>query len=354
MSSESRVTVRHLGPDPATVGGMASVIRMLTEHRIGADIVDFCPTWTPRSRLLTAQMTMSAARTLRKMPAAYIVHVHLSERGSFLREGALAAFARSRGLVTVVTIHGASFVPFARRHPNLVTRVIGCAHAVTCLDQAALETLRRCAPQTHSEILPNPVEPDDDPLSADETDELVLFAGEIGKRKGADVLERAWRLVAQRRPHARCLMVGPPGDYVPVASERLEVRDAVDPAEIKSMLRRARVIALPSRAEGIPMILTEASGLGRPFVSTPVGGIPDLARAGGFLVPVGDATALAERLADLLEKPDLARAIGEQGRRACVEARSIEVIGARLRALYSGATLERDRSATVRDGQRPD
>ena len=56
-------------------------------------------------------------------------------------------------------------------------------------------------------------------------DELVVFAGEIGMRKGADVLHRAWRLVAQRRPHARCLMVGPVTDFAPPNTERLGGED---------------------------------------------------------------------------------------------------------------------------------
>jgi hypothetical protein len=196
--------------------------------------------------------------------------VHLSERGSFLREGALVALAHRRGLVTVATIHGASLMPFA---PS----------------------------------------------------------------KGADVLHRAWQLVAQRRPQARCLMVGPVGDFTPPDTERLEVRAPVGPIEMKEILRRARVVALPSRAEGMPMVLTEAMSLGRPFVSTPVGGIPELASGGGMLVPVDDELALADRLTELLADPELARKIGERGRRFCLETRSIEVIDARLRKLYAAA-----------------
>jgi hypothetical protein len=114
----------------------------------------------------------------------------------------------------------------------------------------------------------------------------------------------------------------------------------VDPIEMKAILRRARVIALPSRAEGMPMVLTEAMSLGRPFVSTPVGGIPDLAGAGGMLVPVEDELALGDRLTELLADPELARRIGERGRRFCLETRSVEVIDARLRKLYAAAAAE--------------
>jgi glycosyltransferase involved in cell wall biosynthesis len=316
---------------------MATVIRVLTEHNVGGDIVDAHPTWRSQSPLTTTRLVAASARALLQMPAGEVAHVHLSERGSFLREGSLVALAHRRGLVTVVTIHGASFMPFARRYPWLVSAVLRRAHLVTCMDRETLELVRLSAPRVHCEIVPNPVFVDGSLAPADETGELVVFAGEIGLRKGADVLHRAWRLVAQRRPQARCLMVGPMADFKPPEAERLEVRAPVDPIEMRTLLRGARVVALPSRAEGMPMVLTEAMSLGRPFVSTPVGGIPELADAGGMLVPVEDTLALADRLTELLADPDLARGIGERGRRFCVETRSVEVIDARLRKLYAAA-----------------
>ncbi len=334
------LVVHHFGPDPATVGGMASVIRVLTEHQVGGDVVDAHATWTPRSPLESARLAAASARALLQMPAGKVAHLHLSERGSFLREGSLVALARRRGLVTVATIHGASLMPFARRYPWLLATVLQRAHLTTCMDQEVLELVRRSAPRVHSEIVPNPVFLDGSFLPADETDELVVFAGEIGLRKGADVLHRAWQFVAKRRPRARCLMVGPVSDFAPPDAERLEVRAPVDHVEMNTLLRRARVIALPSRAEGMPMVLAEAMSLGRPFVSTPVGGIPALAGEGGMLVPVDDELALADRLTELLADPDLARRIGERGRQFCLETRSVEVVDARLRELYATAAAE--------------
>ncbi len=336
------LVVHHFGPDPTTVGGMATVIRVLTEHQVGGDVVDSHPTWTPRSPLVSAWLAAASARALQQMPAGEVAHVHLSERGSFLREGSLVTLAHRRGLVTVATIHGASLMPFARRYPWLLSAVLRRADLVICMDQEVLELVRRSAPRVHCEIVPNPVFIDSDFLSADETDELVVFAGEIGLRKGADVLCRAWQLVAQRRPKARCLMVGPAGDFNPPDAERLEVRAPVDAIEMRKLLCSARVVTLPSRAEGMPMVLTEAMSLGRPFVSTPVGGIPELAGGGGMLVPVDDELALADRLTELLADSNLARRIGESGRRFCVETRGVEVIDARLRQLYAAAAAESD------------
>jgi glycosyltransferase involved in cell wall biosynthesis len=331
----SRQTVRHFGPDPAYVGGMGSVIRILAEHRLGGERALVHPTWRPNARLASLPLGALQAAKLTRGAGKDVIHVHLSERGSFLREGALVVLSRRLRRPTVVTIHGAEFLSFAERHRRLAAGVLGHAHVVTCMDPDVLELVRALAPASHAELLPNPVAVDRDSHGAAQTDELVLFAGEIGRRKGADVLCGAWPLIRDARPRARCVMVGPAGDFAVGELAGLQARPAVGPEEMSRMLRSARVVVLPSRAEGMPMILTEAMSAGRPFVSTPVGGIPELAReGGGVLVAVGDDRELADRLIELLADPLLAERLGEQGRRFCARTRSTEVIGERLRRLY--------------------
>jgi glycosyltransferase involved in cell wall biosynthesis len=317
---------------------MASVIRVFTERRVGGDTVDFHATWRPNQPLASARLATAAARTLRHFPAGDVVHVHLSEKGSFVREGALVALARRLGLPTVASIHGGEFVSFAARHPRLVAAVLGRADLVTCLARETLDCVRRRVPAVRAELVPNPVPLDRDAPPADRTEELVVFAGEISTRKGADVLHRAWQIVAQRRPAARCLMVGPVIDYTPPFADRLQLRPPVGSDEVREILRGARVVALPAHAEALPMILSEAMAAGRPFVSTAVGGIPDLlASGGGVAVPVGDHIALADRLTALLSDPAQARELGERGRASCERTQSVEVIDARLRELYAAA-----------------
>jgi glycosyltransferase involved in cell wall biosynthesis len=60
----------------------------------------------------------------------------------------------------------------------------------------------------------------------------------------------------------------------------------------------------------------EALACARPVVSSDAGGLPELVRHGenGFVVPRGDAGALAERLRFLLAHPEAASALGRAGR----------------------------------------
>lgn len=336
--------IHHFGPDIDSVGGMATVIRVLTENCIGGDRVECHPTWTPRSRAATVRFFGKSVATVRRIPTTQVAHVHLSEGGSFIREGALLALARRRGLGTVATIHGASFIPFAKRFPRLASTVLERAHKVICLDHEVLYWLHRTSPLVAASIVPNPVVIPNLWSPADQTAELVVFGGAIGLRKGADVLCRAWETIFRTRPDAKCVLIGPTVDFLPGRIDGLEVKPQVSGSEMQDWLRRARVVVLPSREEGMPMVLTEAMSHARPIVATPVGAVPELARAGGILVPVGDSVSLAEGVASLLSTPSLARAIGEHGRRFCADTRSVSVVDRRLRVVYADVRRRRDGS----------
>jgi len=83
-------------------------------------------------------------------------------------------------------------------------------------------------------------------------------------------------------------------------------------------IARARLLLHASRAEGLPGALIQAMACGTPVVATDCDFGPRevIERPGhdGFLVPVGDAAALAERALALLADDDLARRIAETAR----------------------------------------
>jgi glycosyltransferase involved in cell wall biosynthesis len=336
----------HFGPSTEYVGGMASVIATLVTHSLGVEKAIAVPTWVPRSHVRSGLLAARAAALVLRLPRCTAIHVHMSEGGSFVREAAILAVAKCRRLPRMVTIHGPGFADFSDRRPRLVGMVLRMASAITVLSEVDLAAVRRAAPSAHVEILPNPMPLDSDAGPVAETPEVVLFAGEVGLRKGADVLQQAWEMVARHRPLAKCIVVGPATELRLPETERLEVRGPVASEEVKKLIREARVIALPSRGEALPMILTEAMAAGRPFVSTPTGGIGSLAD-GGLIVPVEDHRALAEALIALLADPEHAQALGSAGRALCRKRMSPEAVGVRLRQLYNLSTGQRE------NGQHP-
>ncbi len=114
-------------------------------------------------------------------------------------------------------------------------------------------------------------------------------------------------------------------------------------AQVRAELLAARALALPSFAEGLPVVIMEAMALGRPVISTYVAGIPELVRDGveGWMVPAGDVEALAAAIADCLAA-DPARLAG-LGRAAHARVRARHDIGveaAKLKRLFERAVAD--------------
>jgi glycosyltransferase involved in cell wall biosynthesis len=83
----------------------------------------------------------------------------------------------------------------------------------------------------------------------------------------------------------------------------------IDGERVRREILAARLLVLPSFAEGLPVVIMEALALRRPVVTTYVAGIPELVRHGenGWLVPAGDVAALAGALDEAIsESPTLA------------------------------------------------
>jgi exopolysaccharide biosynthesis WecB/TagA/CpsF family protein len=341
----TRFTVHHFGPSPDEVGGMESVVRTTVEHQIGADQVIAHSTWHARSGRKTLRAFGSALGTVLRLPRGALVHVHLSERGSFAREGLVLVLARCRGHVTVASLHGAAYESFADDHSGVVKRVLHFADAVVCVDPSQVDQVSRLAPRAVVRHIPNPVVPDDSSPPASTCGPQILFAGEIGLRKGVDVLLRAWPAVREAVPDATCLLVGPQTALLTPTVPGLRVMDSVPPEQIKLLIRQSRCVVLPSRAEALPMFLLEAMAAARPFVSTNVGAIPTLS-AGGSLVSPQDPEALAGELIRFLTEPELADTLGKRGQALCAQLYAPEAIDPLLRSLYADCSARRLRRAS--------
>lgn len=75
-------------------------------------------------------------------------------------------------------------------------------------------------------------------------------------------------------------------------------------------------MVLPSESEGLPRVIIEAMAYERPVVVTEAGGMPELVRDGveGYVVPVRDASALADAFVKLASDREAAAMMGQRGR----------------------------------------
>ena len=153
----------------------------------------------------------------------------------------------------------------------------------------------------------------------------VVMVANMRPEKGHDLFLRGFRIVLDRLPEARAILVGggPSFEEVRRLTIDLGLQNAVqfvggvdDPGPY---LAQAHVAALTSPHEGFPNALLEAMACGRPVVATSVGGVPELVMDGrhGRLTPP-QAQAFAYALIDVLSDPDARDRMGRTARaRAC-------------------------------------
>ena len=157
-------------------------------------------------------------------------------------------------------------------------------------------------------ILPHGAEVWSEPMPAPARSTIVLF-GRLEYYKGVRVLLAAMELVWEQRPETLLVVAGQGPELSVVPSDpRIDVvRGYVPEADVDRVLGRASVVVLPYLEASQSGVGVQAIGRGIPVVVTNVGGLPELALDESFVVPAGDAGALAQALLRHLDHPPALR-----------------------------------------------
>jgi glycosyltransferase involved in cell wall biosynthesis len=172
---------------------------------------------------------------------------------------------------------------------------------------------------------------------------LTGYCGRLDRGKGIDVLIGAFADVRGRHPHAGLLIAGdgPERPALERLARGLGVAEAVLFTGFQSGLTTfygaLDVAAVPStEPDSFPRSAIEAMAHGLPVVGTDSGGIPEAIQDGvtGFVVPAGDAHALAQSLGALASDAALRRRQGRAGRQRAERLFSAEAQARAISALY--------------------
>ncbi len=142
----------------------------------------------------------------------------------------------------------------------------------------------------------------------------LLYAGHLAQRKGLAYLVAA---LARLDVPWRLTLAGPKPAAAPAALEalladpRCDWLGTVPHATLLEAMTRAHVFVFPSIVEGFGMVLYEAMAAGLPVITTPNTAGPDILTEGveGFVVPIRDPDAIAERIAALAADEDRRQAM---------------------------------------------
>jgi glycosyltransferase involved in cell wall biosynthesis len=126
-------------------------------------------------------------------------------------------------------------------------------------------------------------------------------------------VEQAVRQVSARIPSADLYFVCIGGDRRDIPDPRWRFTGFLtDPQEVTLYYQAADLLLHGARADNFPLVILEALACGTPVIATAVGGIPEQIRERetGFLVPCGDSDLMAQRIIEMIERPEICRRVG--------------------------------------------
>jgi glycosyltransferase involved in cell wall biosynthesis len=140
-----------------------------------------------------------------------------------------------------------------------------------------------------------------------------VSVGRLSEQKGQLLLVQAAALLKREGRTFELVLVGDgplrPDIEAVIAREGLErhvqITGWAAGEEVRRQIESARAFVLPSFAEGLPVVLMEALGRGRPVITTYIAGIPELVESGrnGWLVPAGSVEHVAQAMREALDTP---------------------------------------------------
>lgn len=177
----------------------------------------------------------------------------------------------------------------------------------------------------------------------------MVAVGRFAEQKGFGLLIRAFALAWRRNPALRLSLVGD-GELRGqieslIAAEGMGTAVTLlgwqDESGVRAAMNAAHALVTPSFAEGLPVVIMEAMACARPIIATYIAGIPELVRPGieGWLVPAGDADALAETMLQAAQTPpDTLAALGDSARTRVSARHDIDESARLLAALFNRST----------------
>lgn len=156
---------------------------------------------------------------------------------------------------------------------------------------------------------------------ADYPDKITFFMlSRVMYSKGIREYLRACELVKEKHPEVRFMLLGAceniqdslsKEDLAPYVEKGI-IEHFGETDRVEDYYKQCSVYVLPSYREGTPRTVLEAMSMGRAIITTDAPGCRETVIDGktGFLVPVKNAEAVAEKMTEFIENPELIKTLG--------------------------------------------
>lgn len=274
-----------------------------------------------------------------------IVHAHWWLPAGLAARLAMATSSGKHKLL--VTCHGTDYFVLGKRFSRLLRWVLKRADIVAMVSPAMRDhAAGQGLPDEKLRVAPMGVDLKERFVPGSVTERHgVLYVGRLVAQKGIDDLLAGWAAASEavRDQGLRIIGSGNQQDRLLELSVSSGVSDSVNflgavaHDDLPAHYQQAALLVFPSPGhEGLGLVAIEAMGCNCPVLVSDTPSLADVIVEGqtGFVYPMGDTEALANRLNELISSPQLCRQIAKQGGDLIRSRFDWTVAGENYRSLY--------------------
>lgn len=372
-----------VGPMPPSKGGVTTFMMNLMASPLNVDFefVPFNTSRPPKKNVAEnwgyrAVLRGGVGRILRgalvtiwhllKFPFAVIagridlVQVQASDYQVFWEAALYAGMARILRRPVLFRIGGAFDIFHGEASTierRLIAAVLRRPDVVIAQSRFASDYIRSAGRSGEILLLPNwmhKVDSASRPLPPAARPTCLFITGQEAHRKGIEEVLGAAEQLKTRGCDVEFQMVAVP----PLLKKRItdsgmagtiRMEGPVEHRHLLALMQRCEIFLLPSHGEGFPNSLVEAMAAGMACIATPVGAVPEMGAEGGILiVPVGNVSALADAISELVASAELRNRLGVQARQTVCAHYVASVALPKLAQTYRKLLLPADQTSVAR------
>lgn len=283
---------------------------------------------------------------LANVPFYDIVHIHTSEPPSALRKVMFMAVSKLLGKKVIVHFHSFSVdTTIKSKYQWVYCYLFGKADCVLVLSKYWQDEI--CGTfgfgREKVKVLYNPCTTEVSDKFYPKKKE-ILYAGTVNARKGyADMIKAFAKIASEHRDWSIAFAGNGEIEEGKALAAQLGIEKQtvflgwVRGEDKDKAFKEASVFCLPSYAEGFPMGVLDAWAYGLPVITTPVGGIPDIAVDGKncLLFNPGDTDKLAEQMEKMISSEKLRNDVAAESSELAKGIFSVNEVTKRLGEIYA-------------------
>jgi len=289
-----------------------------------------------------------------------IIHAHYAVPNALAAVLAAQISGVSPGIIT--TLHGTDSTLLGQdpAYHSAIEYALARSDAITAVSKSLREQTREILKvSSNIEIIPNFFTPRPAARTREEVrDELgvrdeflILHMSNMRPGKRIDLLLQSFAAMRTRDRTRLLILAGEPIQPYNEMIDRLGLRKQIiireNEVAVEEFISAADAGLYTSDYESFGLSILETLYFGKPVVAFDVGGIPEVTGKAYPLYPFPDVSLLAAAMDKLVESPELARSLGDQGREHVVEKFSAGTIVDRYETLYRRVKSETRRRKMV-------